>query len=88
MLWFDFFECEEKNTDLVEFCLKNRQFQPISNLFFQIRWNLITTTDKAIETKQNSCKILAEQMISNAEKCHLWQHDPGIVASLFKSNQK
>ena len=38
--------------------------------------------DKAIQTKQYSCKRLAEQTILTTEKCDLWQHGPGIGASI------
>ena len=39
--------------------------------------------DKVNQTKHNSCKRLVEQTILITEKCNLWQHGPGIDASLF-----
>ena len=83
ILLFDLFECGKKG--LVKFCLRIvnfYQFQPILNRFSQIPWNLIIITDKAIKAKQNDYKRLAEQTIITTEKCHFWQHDPVIGASL------
>ena len=67
VMLFDLFESEKEEYgirwNLVEFCRKNCNFQPIPNLYFQIRWNVIITSNKTIKTKQNHCQRLAEQTV-------------------------
>ena len=82
------------STELVEFYLRNYKFRPILTSYESLFSNSMEYNrnhGKAIQTKQNGYKKLAEQTISTTEKCDLWQYGPGtgvllamIVTVMFK----